>query len=135
MPVFPSQEWMDDFCAKIEADPRSPAMAKALEGVYRFVVEPHGALHDRHAYEISIVADGDGTRVAPQPVSADPPRLTITASYLRWVQMLRGELDIPVAVMLRRIKVSGDLSGVMGNMSDARPLLDALSAVDSTFLQ
>lgn len=135
MPVFPSQEWIDEFCAVLQADPRSGAMARALEGVYRFVVEPQGALAQRHAYEITIVPDGSGSQVTPQPESAGKPRLTIAAGYARWVQMLRGELDIPMAMMLRRIKVSGDLSGVMGNISDARPLLDALGTVDSTFLE
>lgn len=135
MPLFPSQEWIDEFCTKIEADPRSGAMARSLEGVYRFVIDPHGALRERHAYEIKIVPDGPGARVTPEPAVGDRPRLTIAANYARWVQMLHGELDVPMAMMLRRIKVSGDLSGVMGNISDARPLLDALSAVDSTFVE
>lgn len=131
MPKFPSQEWIAAYCARLEADPRAGAMARALEGVYRFVVEPGGPLTERHSYDVAIApVPPDGASV--QPVPAGPaPRLEIAAVYPRWVQLLRGELDIPLAIMLRRIRVTGDLKAVTANLDDARPLLDALSSVES----
>lgn len=133
MPVFPSSEWIDEFCARLEADPRSGAMARALEGVYRFEVEPSGPVQQRQVYDVAIAPTEQGASVKPLAAGAQAPRLTIAAAYPRWVQLLRGELDIPIAIMLRRIKVSGDLKAVTSNLNDARPLLDALSAVDSSF--
>jgi hypothetical protein len=131
VPLFPSDEWIDSFCAHLEHDPRAGAMAKALQGVYRFVIEPSGPVTEQHSYQIAIEPNGDGASVEPtRPVQQ--PRLTIAAPYSRWVQLLRGELDIPLAIMLRRIKVSGDLRALTANLDDARPLLDALSAVDTT---
>jgi hypothetical protein len=129
--MFPSQEWITAYCALLEADPRAGAMARALQGVYRFVVEPGGSLTERHSYDVSIVPEGDGAAVTPLPTGVPEPRLVIAAVYPRWVQLLRGELDIPLAIMLRRIKVTGDLRAVTANLDDARPLLDALSAVES----
>jgi len=135
VPLFPSDEWMQAFGDTVTRDPRSGAMAEALQGVYRFVVEPGGRLDRRYEADVAIApVDGRAqvTRVQPQPGA---PRLTITATYPRWVQLLRGELDIPLAVMLRRVKVAGDLRAMTGNAAAARPLLDALSAVDSQFLE
>lgn len=134
MPRFPSEQWIAAYCARLEADPRSGAMARALEGVYRFVVEPGGPLTEQHRYDVAIAPDGEGASVRPLPDAVAEPRLTIAAGYPRWVQMLRGELDLPIAIMLRRIKVTGDLRAVTANLDDARPLLDALSAVESETL-
>lgn len=131
MPVFPSQEWIADYCAILERDPRASAMARALDGVYRFVVEPSGPVTERHSYDVSIAADGPGAVVRPLAQPVAEPRLTIAAAYPRWLQLLRGELDLPIAIMLRRIRVSGDLKAVTSNLDDARPLLDALSQVDT----
>jgi SCP-2 sterol transfer family len=131
MPVFPSQEWIAAYCATLERDPRAGAMAQALNGVYRFVIEPSGPVTERHSYDVSITPDGTGAVVRPLAPPAAEPRLTIAAAYPRWLQLLRGELDIPIAVMLRRIRVSGDLRAVTSNLDDARPLLDALSRVDT----
>ncbi len=131
MPVFPSDEWIAAYCAELERDPRSGAMARALHGVYRFVVEPSGPVTDRAVYDVEIAPNGTGASVKPLAGPVETPRLTIAASYPRWVQLLHGELDIPLAVMLRRIKVSGDVRAVTSNLDDAKPLLDALSAVES----
>lgn len=134
MPLFPSREWMDDFAGRLERHPGAGPTAEALDGVYRFVVEPGAGLTDQHRYDVEIRPGDDGAHVTPleQPVPA--PRLTITAGYDRWQQLLRGELDIAMAVLLRRIKVSGDLGALTSQASSTRPLLDSLSAVDSTFL-
>jgi SCP-2 sterol transfer family len=134
VPLFPSQEWMQAFGEAVEADPRSGAMAEALEGVYRFVIEPGGRLDQTFSADVAITPDNGHARVT-QVQAAGQPRLTITAAYPRWIQMLRGELDIPIAVMLRRVKVSGDLRSLTSKADAARPLLDALSAVDSQFLE
>jgi hypothetical protein len=134
VPLFPSDEWIGAFCAQLERDHRAGAMAKALDGVYRFVIEPSGAVTERHSYDVSIVPDGDGASVEPLAGSAVEPRLTIAAPYPRWAQLLRGELDVPIAIMLRRIRVSGDLRAVTANLDDVRPLLDALVKVETEFM-
>lgn len=135
MPLFPSDEWMQAFSDTVTHDPRSGAMAEALAGVYRFVVEPGGRLDRRYEADVAIAPVDGRARVQRVDGQGAAPRLTIAATYPRWIQLLRGELDIPLAVMLRRVKVSGDLRAVTGNAAAARPLLDALSAVDSQFLE
>lgn len=136
MPLFPSQEWMEDFADRLATHPGAGPTAQALDGVYRFVIVPAAGLGEQHRYDVEIrpADDGGGPRVTPLDAPVDAPRLTITAGYDRWQQLLRGELDLPMAVLLRRIKVSGDLGALTSQGSSTRPLLDALSGVDSTFL-
>jgi len=126
---------MEDFRAGLQGHPSVGTMAVALEGVYRFVIEPAGGLRERRTYEVAIWRDGEGVRVSlPPSGTTERPRLEIIAAYDRWVQLLQGRLDLASAVLLRRVRISGDLGSVRRNLSDARPLLDALSGVHSTFL-
>lgn len=136
MPVFPSDEWMAEFCERLEAHEESNDVAHALDGLYRFVVDPGGPLDEQHVYDIVIRPDGKGAEVYLADGDHDEkPRLTMTTDYRRWQQLVRGELDVGMAVMLRRLKVSGDLTSLMGNVSSARPLMDALHEVDTTWLE
>jgi hypothetical protein len=134
VPVFPSEQWISAFCAELAADPDAGSVAAALDGVYRFVIEPAGPLPERHSYDVAIRPAGDGADVTPVPHSPDVPRLTLTADYERWRQLVRGELDIPIAVMLRRLRLSGDLGALTGRMGSAKPLLRALGAVPTQWL-
>lgn len=132
MPVFPSSEWMNEFCTHLEAHPQAAEVAEGLDGVYRFVVEPAGPLDRRHTYDVAIRPVPGGAQVG---LAEDgQPRLTLTTDYRRWQQLVRGELDVGMAVMLRRLKVSGDLSSLMGNLATARPLVESLHAVETIWL-
>ncbi|HVM13187.1 MAG TPA: SCP2 sterol-binding domain-containing protein [Egibacteraceae bacterium] len=135
MPLFPSTAWVEAFCHTFSSHPDASEAAKALEGTYRFVVEPAGALDKRHEYGVGIGPDGDGGATAvvlPEP--PERPRLELRATYPNWRKLIAGQLDLGLAVMMRRLKVSGDVSSLTRNLSSARPLTDALGAVDTQWL-
>lgn len=129
MPAFPSREWMEELCRCVVEHEEAASLAEALDGVYAFVVEPGGPVGHTHRYDLSIRPADDGIRaeVLDEPVA--DPRVTFTASFDRWWQLVRGESDPGTAIMLRRLKVSGDLWRVGRRMSSTRPLLEALASV------
>lgn len=132
MPVFPSEAWVQEYCQRLQAHPDAGRAAATLDGVYRFVIEPAGPLTERHAYDVGIHPDGNGgasANLLDEPV--ERPRLELRAGYPNWRKLIAGELDVRMAMMLRRLKVSGDLSAVTRRLADSRPLTDALSAVDT----
>lgn len=132
MPLFPSSEWIDAFCEALSADPRSGEVATALHGLYRFTIEPAGPLTERHRYDVMIRSVPEGAQVERvDPPSAGDPRLAISADYERWRGLIRGELDLAFAYMMRRISVSGDVGGLIRSGTSATPLVEALSAVDT----
>lgn len=134
MAVFPSTEWFDAFSRELSAHPEAGRVARALDGTYRFVIEPAGPLTERHAYDLVITFDeADGASVTQLDDPAEDPRLTVTASYERWRQLIRGELNLAMAVMLRRVRVAGDLSRLQRQLSDTQPLVDALQRVETTW--
>lgn len=136
MPMFPSDEWMAAFCRELADHPAAADVARVLDGIYRFAVEPAGPLQHPQRYDVAIRDTGAGPHVAVLPGGHhENPRLSLTADYRRWQQLIRGELDVGMAVMLRRLRVSGDLGRLLGDLSSAQPLVDALRAVDTQWLE
>lgn len=136
MPLFPSDEWMAAFGERFLEHPEAADLAAALDGVYRFVVEPAGPLSRRHSFDVAIRPTGAGPQVTVlDGDGGEAPRLTMTADYRRWQQLIRGEQDVAMALMLRRLRVSGDLAGLTRQLSSAQPLLSALREVDTQWLE
>jgi hypothetical protein len=123
---------MDAFTDEFRAQDGAKEAAKALDGVYRFVIEPSGPLTEQHTYDVEIRSGEDGAPFAEQLEGIEhQPRLTLAATYERWQQLLTGQLDVKMAVLLRRLRVHGDLQRLIREMGSAAPLTDALSAVDT----
>jgi len=133
VPVFPSTEWMDAFCAELVAHPRAADAATRLRGVYRFVVEPGGPLVDRHTYEISLVPTGPGVRAHRVDGSA-APRVVVVTDYGRWRQLLEGRLNLGTAMLFGQLRISGDMAALMGSRGEVDVLIDALRKVDTVWL-
>jgi len=133
VPLFPSAEWMAEFCRRLAAHPDADDLARALDGIYEFIIDPAGPLTVQHRYRLAIRSTGAGAQITPVN-GAPESRLTITADYSRWRQLISGQLDIGMAVLLRRVRVSGDLSGLTSQLSSAQPLVQALSSVPTEFL-
>ena len=131
--LFPSSAWIDAFADGLAAHPRAPDVARALNGVYRFVIEPAGPLDIRHSYDVAIQPDGDAASVLRLPDPVPEPRMTLTADYERWRQLIERRLDVGLAVLTRRLRISGDLAGLRSGLGDTRPLLDALSEVHTVW--
>ncbi len=131
MPLFPSPEWMDAFGEHLLAQDDAADVAAVLDGVYRFVIEPAGPLRERHRYDVEIRHGAQGPTADRLEQEAPEARLTLTASYDRWRQLITGQLDVGMAVLLRRLKINGDLQRLIREMGSAKPLMDALGAVDT----
>ncbi|HVL98776.1 MAG TPA: SCP2 sterol-binding domain-containing protein [Egibacteraceae bacterium] len=136
MPLFPSEAWIEAFCERFSAHPHAGEAARVLAGSYRFVIEPGGPLAERHDYGIDITPDGDsGASAVALAEPPQRPRVELRASYPSWRKLIVGELDVGLAVMMRRLRVSGDVSSLTRHLSSARPLTEALGAVDTQWLE
>jgi len=134
VPVFPSAEWIDAFCERLASHPRAAHAATSLGGIYHFVVDPSGPLHESHRYAVLLAVDGGDTRV--HRVGHDvPPRVTVKTDYERWRQLLRGQLDLGPAMLFGRIRIAGDLAALLNARDDVDVVVDALRGVDTIWLE
>jgi hypothetical protein len=131
MPVFPSDEWVEEYCRRLEEHPEAGTAAAALAGIYRFVIEPAGPLDSRHEYHLQSRPDGDGAQVRRRDRPDEQPRLSLAARYDRWRQLIEGRLDVGRAVLFRQLRVGGELLALRRDLASARPLTDALRQVDT----
>lgn len=135
MPVFPSGEWMEAFCAHLAAQPGAGQAADALAGKYRFVIQPAGPLADQRVYDVTIASSANGgPHVTWGTDDGAVPTFEFAADYERWRQIISGTLDILLAVALGRLRVRGDVGRIATRAATARPFLDALRAVDTQWL-
>ncbi len=131
MPAFPSLEWMQAYAAHLADHPEADAHAVALAGRFRFVITPHTHLEVEHRYDL--VGDPDaGTWTAERSTTA-PALLTVRASCGRWRDLVTGRADFVRSFLLRRLKVDGDLGEIRRRAGAAPLLLDAMTAVETTF--
>lgn len=138
MPTFPSRDWMVELCQHIATHPNAATLARALDGVYSFVVEPAGPVRQRRRYDLVITPpEGGGTGAHAELLEEfdGEPQLMLTARFDRWWQLINGELDPRMAIMLRRLKISGDWRRVGRDLASVSPLLDALGQVETRWPQ
>lgn len=128
--TFPSLGWMQAYANTVAAHPNAAGLADALAGRYRFAILPGGGLVDRHVYDLVVVTPSTFTA---EVADGAPATLTVTADYDRWKSLMTGKADFVMSFLMRRIKVDGDVGEVRRRLNDARPLLDCLSQVPTTF--
>jgi hypothetical protein len=133
VPTFPSAEWIEEFCRELEAHPRSAHVVAELGGVYRFIIEPGGPLTERRQYDVALSAS-DGTAMVRRVDNSERLRVTVRTDYPRWQQLLRGELDLAPAMLFGRVRISGDLAALLNARDDVGVVVDALRAVDTTWV-
>ncbi len=128
---FPSIEWMTAYAALVADHERAADIAASLSGRYRFVVNPGGGLGTAQSYDLVVHADGPVfTAVASDDSVAS---LVVTADYPRWRGLLTGRADFVMSYLMRKVRVEGDVGAIRSRLSDARPLLDCLKRVPTTF--
>lgn len=128
MPPFPSLEWMQAYAEELAAHDDAATMARGLDGAYRFVIDAGPHVPFRHAYEVEI-RPGDPPMVEAREATGGRVVIEVAGSHERWRDMIEGRLDLLPAVLLRRIRVSGDWGSLRSRLRDGTPLLDALHRV------
>ncbi len=138
MALFPSEQWLADYVARINSSSAYAAAAATWEGDLVFVYEAEpaaGVPEDRYAWldlwhgrcRSARMLDG------PEDPQARTARFTIRAPYGRWKQVLRKELDPIAGMMQGKLRVSGDLPTIIRYVKAANVLVELASQVDTQF--
>jgi len=139
MPVFPSEEWLDEFVEKINGSAEYADAAATWEGDLVFVYEKEpdkGVDEDVFAWlDLWHGKCRDAARLdGPDDPRATSAKFTITAPYSRWKSVLKKELDPVKGMMQGKIKVKGDLPTIVRYVKASNVLVDLTSTVDTQFI-
>jgi putative sterol carrier protein len=138
MPVFPSRAWAEAAMALVNADPESVAAARGWRGDFGLVIEAERGKLAEHF--VAWVRPEDG-RVAELRVLVDPddldelePEYRIRAPYSVWKGLLLGSVDPVEAILVRRLRVDGDVQPILERMRYKDIAARVLSRLETRFI-
>jgi putative sterol carrier protein len=135
VPEFPSDPWVKAFVERINGSVEYAASAAGWEGDVAIVIE---AEPDRGVPETAWVLlellDGAcrGGGVVDEERGTRAP-FVIRASYSRWKDVIRGDLDPIKAMMQGKLKVQGDLPMIIRYARATNELAHLTQLVDTSF--
>ena len=133
--AFLGQPWFDAFIARINASDEYREAAADWEGDIAFLVEAEP--DKRFPDDVWALLDlwhgacRSGTLVAPDEGAA--AAFVISATYRRWKDVVRGELDPVRAMMQGKLRVRGDLPKILRYVQAAHELVVVCGAVPTRF--
>lgn len=117
MAIFPSEEWLNEFEIKLNADDHYAEIAKKWEGDLFIRIEAEGNLKENLTFYIDLW-HGKCRKVDYNPEASAYPKTTfiLTATYANIVAILTGKLNPMTAMMTMKLKVQGNMGYMMRNV-------------------
>jgi len=128
---FCSSEYLEEAKKKTNSDEEYLELAKDEYASYTFVIkaEPEKGV-DRDLVVGYVVDDG---RIADIWLGERETDFTITGKYEVWVKVLLGKLGATKALMMRKLKVTGDLLKLMKYTKPTLRWLEILRTIPTEF--
>jgi len=126
---FPSSEWIAELSRLLNESPSYESSAKDWEGDFIFVVEP-----DEHypepAHLFLGLLHGKSTGAALLSTADErPAEYRISAPYSVWRKVIEGELDPIQGMMMRKLKLDGNLMKIMRYPKAAKEIVSCCADV------
>ena len=114
-PIFPSSEWLQAVCDKLNSDERYARIARKWEGDMAVIIEPSGPVKEKIIYYID-PWHGSCRKVEVLKELNIKPTFVLQAPYENLVKILTGELDPMQALMTRKLGMHGNMAVMMRNI-------------------
>lgn len=136
MPLFPSEDWLQEYVSRINSSEAYREAAKGWEGDITFVFEAEpdkGIPQDIFAWldlwhgecrQARIVSAEEGEKAA----------FVIRAPYSRWKQVIKKELDPIKAMMTGKMRLKGHLPTIVRYVKAANELVNLAGSVPTEFV-
>ena len=136
MPAFLSTPWAEALCAALSASDAYREAAATWEGDLCFVARagdgPDGSRLDADRTAYFDLHHGACRGAGAVSSAADVgPAFAIEAAYADWHKILGGRLDPITAVMLGKLRVTGDKSAVLRHAKAAKAMVACAAALDT----
>ncbi len=114
--IFPSEDWVNELCAKLNGDERYAKIASNWEGDIVFDIEPSGALELPTKIYIDLWHGKCRQAVLINGVADRAVTFNLQAPFDNFVRILLNELDPMQAMLTRKLKVQGSMAYMMRNV-------------------
>lgn len=131
--MFPSEDWIKELMARLNASQSYAEAAAAWEGDCIFVVQPDAAYRDT-AYLYIDLRHGKASNARQlQSLAEQKAQFTMSASFGTWRKLLEGRLDPMQAVFFGKVKVKGSLAQLQRAPKAASELIKVASGIHTDF--
>lgn len=110
--IFPSPEWVQDFCQKLNSDPGYAQAARTWEADITFVIEPSGPVRETIYYYFDLW-HGSCRRAEVLKGLSIKSIFVMSAPFENMVKLLKGELEPTTALLTRKLVVQGNRAIMM----------------------
>ena len=134
MPLkFPSDEWIKALGQKLNDSASYERSAKNWEGDFIFISEPD-ATSDAEAYLFLGLYHGKSTGAA-MLASEDEreAQFIIRAPFGAWRQVIEGKLDPIQGMMMRKLKLTGDIKMILRYVAAAKEIVSCCALIPTDF--
>ena len=137
MPVFPSEEWLDEYVVRINQSKEYQEAAATWEGDVAYVFEPEpdkGVPEEIWAWLDLWHGECRDGKYGLSPEEGEKSRFIIRAPYSRWKEVIRKELDPVKGMMQGKLKLKGDLPTIVRYVKAANELVNLAQTVPTEFV-
>jgi putative sterol carrier protein len=110
--LFPSPEWVEGLCQKLNSDTRYAQIARKWEGDLTFVIEPSGPVKETLYYYFDLWHGTCRKEAILQDLSIKSAFI-LNAPYENFVKILKGEMEPMTAMLTRKLNVQGNMAVMM----------------------
>ena len=136
MPVFPSEEWLNDYVERINASKAYAEAAATWEGDLSYVFEKEpdkGVPEDVWVWIDLYHGVCRGARYDVAQDEAERAKFIIRAPFSRWKKVIKRELDPIKGMMQGKLKLKGDLPTIVRYITAANELVNIAASVPTQF--
>ncbi len=130
---FPSDEWIKELSAQLNASEAYARSAKDWEGDFIFVVEPDAAYDDTAYLYLGLYhgkSPDAGLLSGPDDREVE---FVLSAPFSVWRQVIEGKLDAIQGMMTRKLKVRGNMMKIMRYPKAAKEIVSCCALIPTDF--
>ena len=130
MKVF-DDEWVAEFCKKINSNENYTEAASWWEGDFIFVVKPSGNCTEEIKFFVGLLkGECTGTKVIKSGEEAPKAEFIVEGTYDNWIKVLRKELDPIQGMMAGKLRLKGNMAKIMRAVKAAQELVNSTAMVE-----
>jgi len=130
---FPSDEWIKELSRLLNESPSYEASAKDWEGDFVFVIEPDGALDEEAHLFLGLLHGKSPDAALLTSATERKAEYVIRAPYGVWRKVIDAELDPIQGMMMRKLKLEGNLMKIMRYPKAAKEIVSCCADVPTAW--
>ena len=128
---FGTQEWVDDYIEKLNANETYAEAAATWEGDFVFVVEPDGGLEEEIRFYVDLYHGKARSGRQLQPDEEQESTYVFSGKWSMYSLLIDGKLDPLKGLVSGKFKLVGNMAAVMRAVKAAKQLVETIKMVDT----